>query len=93
VDGLDLSVPASGVFGFLRPNGSGTTTTIRCVLGLARPSAGRCRVFGAEAPRALPKVIGRIGATVETPGINPGVSGPRDADHPRDERRHRLAPG
>jgi ABC-2 type transport system ATP-binding protein len=75
VDGLDLSVPAGGVFGFLGPNGSGKTTTIRCLLGLARPSAGHCRVLGVEAPGALASVIGRIGALVETPGVNPGVSG------------------
>jgi ABC-2 type transport system ATP-binding protein len=75
VDGLDLSVPAGGVFGFLGPNGSGKTTTIRCLLGLSRPSAGQCRLLGAESPRALPDVIGRVGALVETPGLNSGVSG------------------
>jgi ABC-2 type transport system ATP-binding protein len=74
VDDLDLSVPAGGVFGFLGPNGSGKTTTIRCILGLSRPSAGRCRLLGADSPRALPSVIGRVGALVETPGLNSGVS-------------------
>jgi ABC-2 type transport system ATP-binding protein len=78
LDGLDLSVRAGGVFGFLGPNGSGKTTTIRCLLGLARPSAGQCLVFGAESPRELPAVVGRVGALVESPGVNPGVSG-RDA--------------
>ena len=77
VDGLDLSVPAGGVFGFLGPNGSGKTTTIRCLLGLARPTSGECRVLGVEVPRGLPSVIGRVGALVETPGLNPGVSGRR----------------
>jgi ABC-2 type transport system ATP-binding protein len=75
VDGLELSVPAGGVFGFLGPNGSGKTTTIRCLLGLSRPSAGHCRLLGAEAPSGLPGVIGRVGALVEMPGLNPGVSG------------------
>jgi ABC-2 type transport system ATP-binding protein len=74
LDGLDLSVPAGGVFGFLGPNGSGKTTTIRCVLGLSRPSAGQCRLLGAECPGALPGVIGRVGALVETPGLTSGVS-------------------
>jgi ABC-2 type transport system ATP-binding protein len=75
LDGLELSVRAGGVFGFLGPNGSGKTTTIRCLLGLARPSAGHCLVFGAESPGELPAVVGRVGALVETPGVNPGVSG------------------
>jgi ABC-2 type transport system ATP-binding protein len=74
VDGLDLSVPAGGVFGFLGPNGSGKTTTIRCLLGLSRPSAGRCRLLGAQSPAELPRVVGRVGALVETPGLNSGVS-------------------
>src|SRR5450432_1213186 len=61
VDGLDLSVPTGGVFGFLGPNGSGKTTTIRCLLGLSRPSAGKCRVLGADSARGLPDVIARVG--------------------------------
>jgi ABC-2 type transport system ATP-binding protein len=75
VDGLDLSVPAGGVFGFLGPNGSGKTTTIRCLLGLARPSAGRCRLLGVDTLHRLPGVIGRVGSLVETPGLTSGVSG------------------
>src|SRR6188508_642128 len=75
VDGLDLEVPAGGVFGFLGPNGSGKTTTIRCLLGLARPTSGRCRVLGADSPAHLPGVVGRLGALVEGPGVNPGLSG------------------
>ena len=54
VDGLNLAVPAGGVFGFLGPNGSGKTTTIRCLLGVSRPSAGHCRLLGADSPRELP---------------------------------------
>jgi ABC-2 type transport system ATP-binding protein len=75
LDGLDLSVPAGGVFGFLGPNGSGKTTTIRCLLGLARPSAGGCRVLGADSRSELRRVIGRVGSLVETPGLFPGLSG------------------
>ena len=48
IDGLDLAVPEGGVFGFLGPNGSGKTTTIRCLLGLVRPSAGRLALLGAD---------------------------------------------
>jgi ABC-2 type transport system ATP-binding protein len=75
VNGLDLSVRAGGVFGFLGPNGSGKTTTIRCLLGLSRPSSGHCRMLGAESPSELPDVIARVGSLVESPGLNPGVSG------------------
>ncbi len=67
VDGLDLAVPEGGVFGFLGPNGSGKTTTIRCLLGLVRPTAGRATMLGTEVPGALPAVVSRIGSIVETP--------------------------
>jgi ABC-2 type transport system ATP-binding protein len=75
VDRLDLSVPRGGVFGFLGPNGAGKTTTIRCLLGLVRPTAGRCRLFGADVRTALASVIGRVGSIVETPAMYPRFSG------------------
>jgi ABC-2 type transport system ATP-binding protein len=75
VDGLDLQVPAGGVFGFLGPNGSGKTTTMRCLLGLVRPTAGHVRVLGADVPAALPSVITRVGSVVETPAMFPTMSG------------------
>jgi ABC-2 type transport system ATP-binding protein len=74
VDGLDLSVPRGGVFGFLGPNGAGKTTTIRCLLGLVTPSGGRCRLFGADVRVALASVIGRVGSIVETPAMYPRFS-------------------
>ena len=75
LDGLDLSVPDGGVFGFLGPNGSGKTTTIRCLLALARPTAGACRVMGVDSQTALRQVISQIGSMVETPGLFPAMSG------------------
>lgn len=78
IGGLDLSVPEGGVFGFLGPNGSGKTTTIRCLLGLVRPSAGSCLVLGADAQRDLHRVIGRIGSIVEAPALFPTLSGRRN---------------
>ena len=75
IGGLDLSVPEGGVFGFLGPNGSGKTTTIRCLLALVRPSAGRCMVLGADTQRDLHRVIGRIGSIVEAPALFPTLSG------------------
>ncbi|MBS4754204.1 ABC transporter ATP-binding protein [Nocardioides sp. zg-ZUI104] len=76
VQDLDLAVPAGGgVHGFLGPNGSGKTTTIRMLLGLARPTAGTMRLFGEPVPDRLPQVIGRVGAVVESPKFSPSFSG------------------
>jgi ABC-2 type transport system ATP-binding protein len=75
VDGLHLEVPAGGVFGFLGPNGSGKTTTIRCLLGLVRPSAGSMRLFGEATPAHLERVVTRIGSIVETPALFPTMTG------------------
>jgi ABC-2 type transport system ATP-binding protein len=75
VDGLDLVVPAGGVHGFLGPNGSGKTTTIRMLLGLTRPSAGEVRLFGRPVPAALPEVMPRVGAVVEEPQFVPSFTG------------------
>ncbi|SDX79020.1 ABC-2 type transport system ATP-binding protein [Modestobacter sp. DSM 44400] len=75
LDGLDLVVEAGGVHGFLGPNGSGKTTTIRVLLGLIRPDAGEVRLLDRPVPAALPQVIGSVGALVETPLFFPGFSG------------------
>ena len=72
---LDLQVPNGGVHGFLGPNGSGKTTTIRMLLGLIRADAGEMRVFDQVVPAALPAVIGRVGAIVEQPRFFPAFSG------------------
>ena len=75
VDGLDLAVPKGGVFGFLGPNGAGKTTTIRCLLGLVAPTAGTCRLLGADVGGELHRVVGRVGAIVETPALFPTMTG------------------
>lgn len=72
---LDLAVPAGGVHGFLGPNGSGKTTTIRMLLGLAHATAGTMRLFGEPVPDRLPAVIGRVGAVVESPKFSPNFTG------------------
>jgi ABC-2 type transport system ATP-binding protein len=78
IESLDLSVPEGGVFGFLGPNGSGKTTTIRCLLGLAAASGGQCRLLGVETPQRLGSVIRKVGAIVETPALYPQFSGRRN---------------
>ena len=51
VRGIDLEVQRGEVFGFLGPNGAGKSTTIRCLLGLLRPTAGRIGAFGMDSTR------------------------------------------
>ncbi|HZW44350.1 MAG TPA: ATP-binding cassette domain-containing protein [Dermatophilaceae bacterium] len=75
VAGLDLDVPLGGVHGFLGPNGSGKTTTIRMLLGLIRADAGTMSIFDREVPKHLPEVVGRVGAIVESPKFFPAFSG------------------
>lgn len=75
VDAIDLDVPAGSVYGFLGPNGSGKTTTIRLLLGLAAPTAGTMRIFDRPVPRDLQTVLPRVGALVEGPAFYPFLSG------------------
>lgn len=75
VDGIDLAVPRGAVFGFLGPNGSGKTTTIRVLLGLASANSGEIRVLGKEMPQQLTSVLPEVGALVEGPGFYPFLSG------------------
>ncbi|MPQ97141.1 ATP-binding cassette domain-containing protein [Modestobacter sp. I12A-02628] len=78
LDALDLVVEHGGVQGFLGPNGSGKTTSIRVLLGLIRPDAGEVRLLDRPVPGDLPQVIGSVGALVETPLFFPGFSGRRN---------------
>ncbi|WP_134772876.1 ABC transporter ATP-binding protein [Ornithinimicrobium flavum] len=71
VHGLDLDVPTGGVHGFLGPNGSGKTTTIRMLLGLIRADTGTMHIFGQPVPERLPAVVDRVGAIVESPKFFP----------------------
>lgn len=75
VNDLELQVMRGDVFGFLGPNGSGKTTTIRMLLGLIRPTAGRAILFGMDNTYQLPSILQRIGAIVETPVFYSYLSG------------------
>ena len=75
VDGLDLTVPAGSVFGFLGPNGSGKTTTIRMLMGLIEPTSGTARVLGRPMPRATRAVLPHVGALIEGPALYGFLSG------------------
>ncbi len=71
---LDLNVPSGAIYGFLGPNGSGKTTTIRLVLGLLRPLAGRITVLGDAIPDAAPRVLARVGYVPEQPHLDPTLT-------------------
>src|SRR4029450_2496715 len=67
LDGFDMVVEQGQVHGFLGPNGSGKTTTLRTLLGLIRPNGGRMTLLGQDVPKRLPEVAQSVGAIVESP--------------------------
>jgi len=74
VEDLSFTAPDGTVTGFIGPNGSGKTTTFRCLLGLADPTAGRA-LIGGRPYRALEAPRTRVGAVLETTGFHPARSG------------------
>jgi len=75
VDHIDLAVPPGSVYGFLGPNGSGKTTTIRMLLGLAFPTSGTASLLGVPVPDGATKVLHRVGSLVEGPAFYPFLTG------------------
>ncbi|MFD8614313.1 ABC transporter ATP-binding protein [Streptomyces sp. NPDC059631] len=96
VDGLDLAVPAGSVFGFLGPNGSGKTTTIRMLMGLIEPTSGTAHVLDRPMPRSARTVLPQVGALIEGPALYGFLSGRdnllrQDAADPTADPRTRRA--
>ena len=75
VQDLALAVPAGSVFGFLGPNGSGKTTTIRMLVALLTPDAGEVRLLGRPIPRDARQVLPAVGALIDGPAFYPWLSG------------------
>jgi ABC-2 type transport system ATP-binding protein len=75
VDDVDLQVPRGSVYGFLGPNGSGKTTTIRMLLGLAYPTSGTAELLGVPMPQGAIGVLPRVGSLVEGPAFYSYLSG------------------
>ncbi|MDX3642371.1 ABC transporter ATP-binding protein [Streptomyces sp. MB09-02B] len=75
VDHLELTVPSGSVFGFLGPNGSGKTTTIRMLMGLIEPTSGTAQVLGRPMPRSTRTVLPHVGALIEGPALYGFLSG------------------
>jgi ABC-type multidrug transport system ATPase subunit len=98
VDGLDLEVHEGDLFGFLGPNGSGKTTTVRMLLGLVFATSGRIELLGRPMPAAALAVLGSVGALVEGPAFYPHQSGRANLaaldqagpGGPRRDRRRRI---
>ena len=69
IQGLGLRVPHGSIYGFLGPNGSGKTTTMRIIMGMLRPGRGTVRVLGGRVPADLPRVLARVGYVPERPHL------------------------
>ncbi|MGH7615085.1 MAG: ABC transporter ATP-binding protein [Gemmatimonadales bacterium] len=74
ITNLNLHVPTGSIYGFLGPNGSGKTTTIRVLLGLLRPRAGRVTVLGRGMPADAPSILARTGFVPEQPHLDPTLT-------------------
>jgi ABC-type multidrug transport system ATPase subunit len=72
---LNLQVPAASIFGFLGPNGSGKTTTIRLLLGLIRSRKDAIQLFGKESGTCRLEILSRVGALIESPALYNHLSG------------------
>ena len=66
---MNMRVPTGAVYGFLGPNGSGKTTTIRLLLGLLKPHAGSITVLGESMPGRYASVLSRVGYVPERPHL------------------------
>jgi ABC-2 type transport system ATP-binding protein len=75
VNQASLKVPEAQIYGFLGPNGSGKTTTIRMLLGLIRPNEGEIRIFDKPLARFRIPILAQIGALVEHPSLYGHLSG------------------
>lgn len=75
MDRLDLDVPEGSVYGFLGPNGSGKTTTIRMALGLVSASSGTVELLGEAMPAGAAAALPRVGALIEGPACYPYLTG------------------
>lgn len=74
LEDLSIHVPTGSIYGFLGPNGSGKTTTIRLVLGLLRAQRGRITVLGDQMPGDAPRVLARVGYVPEQPHLDPTLT-------------------
>lgn len=75
LDRLELALPDGGIFGFLGPNGSGKTTTIRLLLGLLHPTSGQARIFGLDCWRQSARIKRELGYLPGDLRLYPAMNG------------------
>ncbi len=75
VDGVSLSVSRGEILGLLGPNGAGKSTTIKMLIGLLPPAAGRIEVLGMPMPQQRMQIQARIGVVFEEKNLYPNLSG------------------
>jgi len=81
VNRLTLEIPRGTVFGFLGPNGSGKTTTIRLLLGLLDADEGSAQVMGFDMKKQADEVRVRSGALLEHHGLYERLSAAENLDY------------
>jgi len=72
--GVTIRVPRGSIYGFLGPNGSGKTTTIRIFMGMLKPQAGVITMLDREVPREMKSVLARVGYVPERPHVYPALT-------------------
>jgi len=71
---VSLNVPTGSIYGFLGPNGSGKTTTIRLFMGMLKPDRGSISIFGRPVPRDMKPILARVGYVPERPHVYPSLT-------------------
>ena len=71
---VSLRVPMGSIYGFLGPNGSGKTSTIRTLMGMMKPHAGNISVLGLRVPDDMPRILARVGYVPERPHVYPSLT-------------------
>lgn len=71
---VSLRVPVGSIYGFLGPNGSGKTTSIRLFMGMMKPASGSIRVLGMDVPDDMPRILARVGYVPERPHVYPSLT-------------------
>lgn len=74
LEDVSLDVPVGSIYGFLGPNGSGKTTTIRLFMGMMKPDRGQISIFGHPVPRDMKRILSRIGYVPERPHVYPALT-------------------